>query len=184
MCDALVEADRNLRSCVTTTTRPTRDGEVDGRDYHFTTEDGFQKLLDAGEMVEWADVHGHRYGTTLDSVNAAVAGGCVMLLDIDVQGAETWKRFLGERCVLVFVVPPSLDELKTRLEQRRTEDKAALELRMKTARTELTRVGEYDYVVVNSDLPQAVSELQAILMAERRRPGRMKEGMKRLQIEI
>lgn len=173
ICDALVSADDRLRTCVTTTTRPSRNGEVDGADYHFVTDDQFRALLDAGEMVEWAEVHGHRYGASVQAVGEALDDNLVMLLDIDIQGAETWKQFLGDRCVRVFVLPPSMGELSERLRNRRTEGKESFEMRMKTARTELAKAPEYDYVVVNQDLDHVIRELESILAAERLRPSRL-----------
>jgi len=183
ICKALMAADPGVRTCVTTTTRAMRNGEVDGRDYHFATEDSFWKLLDNGEMVEWAEVHGHRYGASVDAVAEAMRGGQVMLLDIDVQGAETWKRVLGRRCVRVFVLPPSISELHKRLADRRTEEKASFDLRMKTARTELAWAPAYDYVVVNTKLDDAVEELRAILTAERRRPERQGALLESMNLE-
>lgn len=175
ICQALQERDPGVRTCVTTTTRPMRPGEVDGEHYHFTTADGFRELLETGRMVEWAEVHGHRYGATVDAVQKAMGRGHVMLLDIDVQGADTWKDVLGKRCVRVFILPPSMEELSRRLAGRRTEARESFELRMKTARRELARAGDYDYALVNRDLDGVVADLSAILTAERSRPQRVRQ---------
>jgi len=171
----LLEQDATVRPCVTTTTRPKRPGEVDGRDYHFVTEPVFAQKLKQMAFVEHASVHGHRYGATREAVEAAAGDRCVMLLDVDVQGAENWRRVLGEQCVTVFLRPPSWEVLMRRLKGRRTESERALQIRLENARGELDRAGAYDYLVVNDSLEHAVSMLEAIITAEKHRPARMPE---------
>ncbi len=158
---------------MTTTTRPMRPGEVDGEDYHFVSEEVFQEKLDRGAFVEWAEVYDYRYGATADAASQALSGGGAMLLDVDVQGAETWKQVLEDQCVTVFVLPPSIELLRGRLEGRRTEEARALRRRMENARRELARADRYDYLIVNDDLATAISELRAIIRAERQRSWRM-----------
>jgi guanylate kinase len=175
LCDALEAGDDGVRSCVTTTTRARREGEVDGEHYHFVSDKAFRRLIEADELVEYAEVHGFCYGATRQAVAEVLRGDTVMLLDIDVQGAETWKRFLGDRCVRVFVLPPSIESLRRRLEGRKTEGRSSFQRRMETARRELLKAPSYDYVIVNDTLEQAVAELQAIVQAERRRPRRMED---------
>jgi guanylate kinase len=146
---------------------------VDGVDYHFVSEDAFRAGLARGDFVEWAVVHGFQYGAAVESVEAALVDGQVMLLDIDVQGTVTWKRALEERCVTVFVLPPSLEVLQERLRGRRTEGKSSYQVRMKNARRELAQADSYDYAVVNDDLDRAVGALRAVIEAERCRPRRL-----------
>jgi guanylate kinase len=150
-----------------------RPGEVDGEDYHFVSDEGFQQRLVRGEFVEWAEVYDYRYGATVDAATRALSGGGAMLVDVDVQGAETWKRVLEDQCVTVFVLPPSIEVLRGRLEGRRTEEDRALRRRMENARKELERADRYDYTIVNDDLATAICDLRAIVRAERQRSWRM-----------
>lgn len=174
---ALLKRNGGIQPCVTTTTRRKRRGEVDGRDYHFISEKAFREKLDRGEFVEWAKVYGALYGATLDAVSRAFSGGGVMLLVVDVQGASHWQEVLQERCVRVFVMPPSLKELKKRLAGRKTEGAADLERRMQNVRREIAQAKRFDYLVVNHNLEQAVSDILAVVRAERCRPWRMPDAL-------
>lgn len=176
ICQALLERDGRVQPCVTTTTRARRPGEEDGVDYHFVLEADFLEKLARGEFIEHAEVHGCHYGATAEAVRKALFNGQVMLLDVDVQGAENWRRVLGERCVTVFVLPPSIEELRRRLEGRMTEARSSFQVRMQNARRELERASAYDFWVVNDSLEKAVLSLQHILGAERARPPRMREA--------
>ena len=173
MCQEVLRADPGLRRCVTTTTRPPRDDEVQGVARHFVTVAQFEAMQMQGDFIESAEVHGHLYGATFDAVAKALCGRYVMLMDVDVQGVATWKKVLGDRCVTVFVVPPSLDVLAERLNARQSESTSAFRLRMENAISELVQAKNSDYVVVNDKLEQAIADLLAIIRAERRRTQRM-----------
>ena len=173
MCQGILRADLSVRRCVTTTTRPPRDDEIQGVARHFVTVAQFETMQTRGDFVESAEVHGHLYGATFDAVAKAMSGGQVMLMDVDVQGVAAWKKVLGDRCVTVFVVPPSLDVLAKRLNARQSESASAFRLRMENAVSELVQAKNSDYVVVNDKLEQAIADLLAIIRAERQRTRRM-----------
>ncbi len=173
ICQGVLRTDSRVRRCVTTTTRPPRDDEVEGVARHFVTVAQFEAMQKRGDFVESAEVHGHLYGATFDAVVKAMSGGQVMLMDVDVQGVAAWKKVLGDRCVTVFIVPPSLDVLAERLNARQSESTSAFRLRMENAVSELVQAKNSDYVVVNDKLEQAIADLLAIIHAERRRTHRM-----------
>ena len=168
----LLSRDASLQRCVTTTTRAKRPDETDGVDYHFVSEGAFRSKLKQGCFLEWAEVYGCLYGATFEAAARAVGNGGVLLLVVDVQGAAAWKRALDERCVSVFVLPPSATVLEERLRARRSEGAGALSLRLKNARTELARAEELDYLVVNADLDRAIADVEGMIRVERRRPRR------------
>jgi len=147
---------------VSVTTRAPRPGELEGDHYFFISEEEFSRLAQAGGLLEWAEVHGSRYGTPRDAVEAKVAEGCQVILEIDPQGAFQVKSLVPDS-VLVFVMPPTWDELERRLVGRGSETEAQVSERLQTARRELDLVGEYDHVVINDDVPRAVAELVAII---------------------
>lgn len=153
------------------TTRLPRPGERDGVDYRFVDDAGFDSLQSKGELLEWAQVHERRYGTLKSGVEAALATGSTVVLDIDVQGAQRVRRALSD-AVLLFVLPPSVSEMKRRLAERGSEDAAQLATRMRTARAELDAVKNFDYVVVNDVFEQALQTIEAIVSAERERVSR------------
>lgn len=160
---ARVRAERsNLGLTVSATTRAPREGEVDGVSYHFLTRDEFMRRVDAGEFVEWAEVHGNCYGTLVSEVESKLASGSSLILEIDVQGAlQVKKRFPD--AILVFIKPPSLEVLRERLVGRGSETPESLELRMADAEQELALADRYDDVVVNDDLDRATAELARVL---------------------
>ena len=151
---------------VSFTTRAPRDGEISGRDYHFVSEKRFRRMLDAGGFAEWAEVHGNLYGTPRRVLETQLRRGTDVLLDIDVQGASQIKRhFLS--AVAIFVLPPSLDELRRRLAGRGTDARKTIEQRWRRARHEIQEIQGYDYFIVNRDVKDAVKRLAAIIAAER-----------------
>jgi guanylate kinase len=169
---ALVERDDGLVFSLSATTRARRPGELHDVDYHFVDDAGFQQLIDDGELIEWAYVHGQRYGTLRRGVERALANGHTVVLDIDVQGARKVRRVMPS-AVLVFVLPPSVAEMHRRLVDRGSgEDHDEVHKRMRTARAELDSVSDFDYVIVNDDFTDAVDRLEAILLAERSRASR------------
>jgi guanylate kinase len=163
----LLDEDARLGFSVSCTTRAPRHGEVDGRDYHFVERGEFERRRDAGEFVEWAEVHGHLYGTLISEVEALARAGRIPVLDIDVQGGvEVIARFGDRRVCSVFVFPPSLEALEQRLRGRGTDDETTVARRLANARQEIPRAEYYRYWVVNDDLERARDDLRAILRAE------------------
>lgn len=153
---------------VTNTTRARRPAEAEGNPYHFVSVDEFKSLLEHGEMLEHAEVYGNYYGVPKASVRKALAEGRDVLIKVDVQGALTIKKLLPG-AVLIFLMPPSLDELAHRLNGRRTEASKDLELRLATARSEIDKLPSFDYAVTNLRLKQAVDDVAAIITAEKLR---------------
>jgi guanylate kinase len=163
----LLAADPNLRMSVSATTRPIRLGEVDGRDYHFVSDDRFQQMVDAGDFLEWAHVFDRRYGTPRAPVETVLAQGRDVLFDIDWQGTQQLHAKAGDDLVRVFVLPPSMAELERRLRARGTDSDAVIAGRMGRAAAEISHWAEYDYVLINRDAEACLAEVRSILAAER-----------------
>ena len=151
-----------LSVTVSATTRSPREGEVDGTSYYFLSEDEFDRKIEEDDFLEWAHVHGHRYGTLKSEVERLFSEGCSVILEIDVQGALA-VRHKRPDAVLIFVVPPSMEVLEQRLRDRGTEDEESVKLRLSNAVIEMSLAGEYDEVVVNDDLERATQDLLAII---------------------
>lgn len=183
---ALVERHDNIVFSVSATTRPARDHEVDGIDYHFLSEQDFHAMVEADEFVEWAEVHGHLYGTFRKAVEDTLEDGHFLILDVDVQGAMQVRQRVPD-AVLVFVLPPAADALVERLRDRGTEGEDTLARRMQNARGELEPASQFDYIVVNENLEQAIDEVRCIVMAEGRRTARaidLSNEIRQLQRQI
>jgi guanylate kinase len=163
----LLAADPFLRMSVSVTTRPPRPGEVDGRDYRFIDPAEFARLQAAGELLEWAEVHGNLYATPEAAVLDALKAGLDVLFDIDWQGAQQIRERMGQDVVSVFILPPDGQALERRLRERAQDSEDVVQRRMAAAATEIGHWGEYDYVIVNADLETSFSGLGAILAAER-----------------
>ena len=168
----LMQRFEDLRFSVSATTRPKRAGETDGQDYFFLDEAGFRARVEAGEFLEHALVHGARYGTLRSEVQRTLDAGHGVLLDVDVQGGVEIKRTLPES-VLIFVLPPSMEELERRLRRRSTDTEETIQRRLRTAPDEIRQLVEYDYVVVNEKIEVAERELETIVAAERLRRSRL-----------
>ncbi len=168
---ALVEDREDVVFSVSATTRPARDHEVDGVDYHFLSETDFRAMIEADEFVEWAEVHGHLYGTSRRALQAALDDERFLILDIDVQGAMRMRERVPD-VVLVFVLPPSADALVERLTERGSEGEDTVARRIENARGELEQAAQFDYIVVNENLEQAIDEVRSIVSAEGRRADR------------
>ncbi len=166
----LMAADERLAFSVSTTTRPMREGETDGRDYDFVDDAAFDRLVAGDAFVEWAHVHDHRYGTTRRRLDELTAAGKIPVLDIDVQGGVNVIDMFGDDLVSVFLFPPSWEELERRLRSRGTDSDEAIDGRLKTARHEVTFAPRYRYWIVNDDLQEAVRRMRAIILAEECRP--------------
>jgi guanylate kinase len=163
LCSRLLRDFRELSLSVSTTTRAPRGQEKDGVEYHFVTREKFQKMIDANRFAEWAEVHGNRYGTSLDAIDLAFGAGRSLLLDIDVQGAESLRQAYGKRALTVFIAPPSLEELERRLRSRGTDPEDTIQRRMRNARDEMAHLERFDHVVINDTLDHAYEELKAIV---------------------
>ncbi len=163
----LLKADRNVKLSVSVTTRPKRRGEVDGHDYHFIDPVRFAAMVKAGELLEWAEVFGHRYGTPRAPVIEALRAGRDVLFDIDWQGTQQLREKARDDLVSVFILPPSVKELERRLHSRAQDTHAIIGARMDKAAGEMSHWPEYDYVIVNTDIDLAFAEVCAILAAER-----------------
>lgn len=162
----LLEQDPSFVFSVSATTRGPRVGEVDGKDYYFVSETEFQRMVDQGEFLECALVHGNRYGTPRSFIKKCIEEGVNVLLDIDPQGARSVQAAMPE-CVTVFMLPPSYDDLRIRLHTRNTEDEAVIERRLGNARGEIDQLARYRYAIINDDKDLAFKELQAIVEAEK-----------------
>lgn len=156
----------NLKHSVSYTTRRPRPGEVNDRDYTFINRDEFKGMIDRAEFAEWAEIHGKLYGTSKKRLEETMDSGIDAILDIDVQGAEQLKKkYQGG--VYIFVLPPSLEALGERLQKRMVNSKEEIEKRLKVAAKEIKRYREYDYVIVNNILEDALKELSAIIISKR-----------------
>ncbi len=171
----LLESDNQFELSVSVTTRPRRGSEIDGRHYHFRSRREFEMLRDNDELLEWAEVHGNFYATPRGPAEKAMAEGRDMLFDIDWQGAQQLREKMRGDIVSIFILPPSMTELKARLMRRAEDQEAVIETRLNNARDEIEHWTEYDFVVVNDDLDRAFTEVVSIVTAERlrrdRRPG-------------
>ena len=164
----LFRQDGNLRMSVSATTRQPRPGEENGKDYYFMSREEFQELVAGGRMLEHAEYVGNCYGTPREPVEEWLAQGLDVVLEIDVQGGAQIKR-LAPDCVSVFITPPSMEVLEKRLRDRGTEDDETVRKRLAAAREELPHAEDYDYIVVNDRLEDAVEDLLAILRSEKRK---------------
>jgi guanylate kinase len=161
----LMERRADLGYSVSCTTRAPRAGEIDGVDYHFVSETQFLEHRDRGDFVEWAIVHGKFYGTLKSAINAVLDSGRHVMMDIDVQGAAQFAT-AWPGAVLIFMLPPSVEVLLTRLQERNTENGSTLLTRLKSAHAELQVVSRYHYVLVNDDLESTVARVSSIIDAE------------------
>ncbi|MAU95832.1 MAG: guanylate kinase [Fulvimarina sp.] len=171
----LLEFDPSFSLSVSVTTRARRTSEIDGIHYRFVDRDEFERLRAGDGLLEWAEVHGNFYGTPRAPAEKAMREGRDMLFDIDYQGALQLQEKAGEDVVSIFILPPSMEELKTRLLRRAEDSAETIAIRLKNSKVEIGRWRDYDYVVVNDDLDRAFQAVRAIIAAERlkrdRRPG-------------
>ena len=163
----LLKADDGIAMSVSATTRPPRPNEVDGRDYHFVDVAEFKRMAADGEFLEWAHVFDHRYGTPRAPVEALLAAGRDVLFDIDWQGAQQLFQQAGPDVVRVFILPPSIEELRRRLEGRGTDDESIIAGRMARAAAEISHWDGYDYVLINDDVDRCFAQVRLVLRAER-----------------
>ena len=175
LVDRLVALRPECVFSVSATTRPKRQGESEGVQYEFVAREEFERRRSAGQFLEWAEVHGHLYATPSRFVDEGVRAGRVVVLDVDVQGGASVRRARTD-AVSVFVYPPSIDALRKRLLGRHTDPAPVVEQRLRNAPGELSQYREYDYLVVNDELEQAVARLVAIVDAERARVRRLQSA--------
>jgi guanylate kinase len=173
----LQRPELDLTLSISVTTRPRRSSEVEGIHYQFITRKRFEQLRDEGELLEWAEVHGNCYGTPREAVERTLAQGRDVLFDIDYQGTQQVKAKAGEDVVTIFILPPSMRELKARLERRAEDSGEAIAGRLANAENEIRRWPLYDYVLINDDLQKTFDDLVAILTAERRKAIRQQPGI-------
>jgi guanylate kinase len=179
LCRELFKIFPDIRESVSYTTRKPRAGEVEGEDYHFVSSEEFKRMVDADAFAEWATVHGNMYGTALSSLEEARRTGVDLVLDIDCQGALKLKeQFDGG--IYIFILPPSMDELRRRLETRSSDDQDDIELRMLRAADEIREARWYDFIIINDDFEVACRELSAIVITHRRKTFRMMEQVGKL----
>ncbi len=180
---AVLSTRDDLIFSVSCTTRPRRPGEVHGKDYFFITEQEFMVMVERGEFLEWAEVHGHLYGTPRKFVEKAFSEGKSVLLDIDVQGAlkvmETFKDG-----VFIFVAPPSLKDLEKRLRKRGTESEDVIKRRLEDAKWELEKIDSFEYLIINKDLDEAIHALDSIITAEKIKVSRLLDEVRRYRSEV
>nr|WP_321444341.1 guanylate kinase [uncultured Cohaesibacter sp.] len=173
ICRHLLDSDRNLRISVSATTRAKRGSEIDGVHYHFTSERHFHAMRERGDLLEWAEVHSNFYGTPRDPVEEALSKGSDVLFDIDWQGTLQLKKAARKDVVSIFVLPPSMAELKSRLVRRAEDAEDVIAKRLENAKIEISHWDEYDYVIVNDDLEKAFKAVTSIVEAERHKRERV-----------
>ncbi|PPQ32475.1 guanylate kinase [Rhodoblastus sphagnicola] len=173
----LQRPELDLKLSISVTTRKRRTSEADGIHYHFIAEDEFRRLRESGDLLEHAEVHGNFYGTPRKWVEERLSQGRDVLFDIDYQGARQVREKAPRDVVTIFILPPSIRELRARLERRAEDDSETIEKRLAAARHEIGRWTDYDYVLINDDIQQTFDDLAAIVRAERQRRPRIAAGM-------
>ena len=179
LCLRLLQTLSRISRSISYTTRAPREGEVDGRDYHFVDGPTFDRMVEGDAFIEWAQVFDHRYGTGLQATRDQLDRGVDVLLDIDVQGGAQIRSKLPD-AVLIFLLPPSLDELRRRLENRAKDSPEVIERRLAKAKDEVRASAHYEYLVVNDDFDRAAIELRGIVRAHRLRKNRPDDVVRRL----
>lgn len=175
LLNAVLPVVPDLRYSVSATTRAPRPGEIHGQDYFFVSDDEFDEMVRDERLLEWAEFVGRRYGTPRDYIDRCLDAGLTVIMDIDIQGARQIRERMPE-ALLVFLWPPSLQELSRRIYGRGKDSETAITQRLSWARHELEAVEDYDYVIVNDDLEKAAMQLQSIVVAERCRVSRSDYG--------
>jgi guanylate kinase len=166
LCERLIRDYPQIALSISTTTRPKREYEQDGVHYHFVTREAFDQQVADGAFAEWAEVHNNRYGTALSTIDNFLKKGKHVLFDIDVQGAMNLRKRYGARTLLVFVHPPSMEELKQRLMKRKSESTQTIETRLRNAENEVRWSGKFDHQITNDHLDRAYQELTQIIQKE------------------
>jgi guanylate kinase len=173
----LQKKELDLTLSISLTTRKRRSSEADGIHYHFIPKADFERRRDAGELLEYAEVHGNYYGSPREPVEAILSQGRDVLFDIDYQGARQVREKMPQDVVTVFILPPSMSELRARLERRAEDSRETINKRLDNARHEIRRWADYDFVLINDDIQTTFDDLQAIVRAERSRRPRVAPGV-------
>lgn len=168
----LMDRDQQIGLSVSVTTRQRRQSEIEGVHYHFVSQREFERLRDSDSLLEWAQVHGNYYGTPREAVETAMGEGRDMLFDIDWQGAQQLQEKMSADVVSIFILPPTMAELQSRLHRRAEDTEEVIQTRLNNSRAEIAHWREYDYVIVNDDLNSAFDAVQSIVKAERLRRDR------------
>ncbi len=179
----LVAQTEGLIFSISTTTRPPREGEVEGRDYFFVDRDAFDRTIAEGGFLEWVEVYGNRYGTGRDWIIEQLGKGVDVLLDIETMGAAALKERMPD-AIMIFLLPPSAAELERRLRGRGKDSEEQIGIRLAYARHELEHFAEYDHLIVNDDLDKAYRQLEAVVLAARSRRPRMENLARQLLAEF
>ena len=179
LCKMAVDFFPDLRHSVSYTTRPPRPGETDGVEYRFVDDAEFDRMIEAGEFLEHAVVHGRRYGTARAVLTEVAEAGLDIIFEVDVQGAEKIKENLSGG-VYIFIIPPSIDECRRRLKTRAKDSDEEIERRLQIAIEEISRAPKYEYIIINDELEDAFERLKAIIIAERSKSSRMMDRVIRL----
>lgn len=167
ICKRLID-ETKVEISVSMTTRKPRDGEIDGKSYYFTTKEDFQRQIEAGGFLEWAEVYGNYYGTPKAKVEEKLAAGIDVVLEIDIQGALNVKEAYPNG-IFIFILPPSMAELRKRITGRGTDSEESINLRLSQTLKEVSYIDKYDYCVVNGELEEAVARVKSIVIAEHSR---------------
>jgi len=162
---------------ISSTSRQPREGEIDGRDYHFVDRDTFESGIEAGDFLEYATVHGNYYGTSLKPVLEAVDAGRLVIFDIDVQGYHLARELMGDMITSAFILPPTLEELESRLHARSTDDDDVIARRVENAKSEIEHICSYDFVIVNDDLSVATEKFISVARAARLKIGNSEQEL-------
>ncbi len=169
--EALIQRCRNLSYSISHTTRSPRNGEKDGKAYHFVTRTVFEKMIEKGGFAEWAEVYGNLYGTSFSAIEDKLSLGSDILLDIDTQGGKNIRKCFPNS-LLIFLLPPSLDALERRLRKRATDNVDVIQKRMQEAEAEIRNCSWYDYLIINDDLETALEETVSVIVSDRSRTER------------
>ncbi len=183
LINRLLSEYKEYEFSISSTTRSVRNGEIDGKDYYFISQEEFKKQILYNDFIEWAEVHGNYYGTSKKEIDRIEQAGKIPIFDLDVQGVRIIKEKLPG-AVFIFIVPPSIDVLAERLKGRRTDSEEQINLRLKNAIEELKQYKLFDYIVVNDKLEEAIKELNSIVVAEKCKIDHSKDTVNRILEEL
>jgi len=179
LINRLIRENDKFEFSISTTTRPRRSCEVDGVDYYFVDENNFKKMINSGDFLEWAEVHGNYYGSSKKEIDRILSDGKIPVFDIDIQGSRLLKEKLDDT-VYIFISPPSFDVLRERLIGRKSDSEDQVSLRLKNARKEMLEYSHFDYIVINDDLDRAYLRLMSIVNAESCKTIRKEDKVKKI----
>lgn len=174
LSNKLLDDFEDIEVSISVTTRKMRDGEIDGHDYYFIDKKTFSSLLLSGQILEHTELYGNFYGTQKKPINEKLDSGADVLFDVDTKGAKALKHELGKDAITIFIMPPSMIELRKRLQLRSTENQVTLEKRIKAATGEIKKLSQYDYVIINDNVDKAYAKMNRIIESERNKCFRIK----------